>query len=329
MTKTLYIHIGSHKTGSTSIQASLAENPKILAAKNLTYYRENRVPLVPDFPDIHSWLGPVDGNSFLPQGFKALEAPRLSDTLASLGTDVVVSSENFSFFFDPKAIEELHDSLSRNFDNIKIICYLRRQDRHAISHKQEGSKPNRHPEYELWGNNINPLPPYRKELDLYLDYNHRMGMWADVFGESAINLRIYESNRLKNKNAVDDFFEILGLEPPRKAEWRNKSQSAMPIILGHIINSGRFPNKPFLREIMGKMKVPDTPWLAARSNAQNFYSNYENSNKLLNKRFSLSDINEDPFSSDFEDYPPISAISNPDLDAALRALLWEIEKLRK
>ena len=329
MNKTLYIHIGCHKTGSTSIQTALAENTEVLGQNNLTYFRENRVPNVPDFPDVHSWLGPAEEGAFLPHGFKIFEASRLSDTLATLNTDVIISSENFSFFFSPGAIQELHQSLSKNFDNIRIVCYLRRQDRHAISHKQEGSKLHRHAEYELWGNNINPLPPYRSDLDLYLDYNQRMGMWADAFGESAMNLRIYEPDRLKNGNSVDDFFGILGLEAPDKPEWRNKSQSAMKIILGHIINSGRFPDKASLRELVGKMKVPNTPWLAARSNAQQFYRNYEESNKELNERFAICNIQEDPFSSNFDDYPIISAISNPDLDAALRALLWEIEKLRK
>lgn len=329
MTRKLYIHIGCHKTGSTSIQYALAENTETLAQNGLTFFRDNRTPDAPDFPDVHSWLGPVEEGKLLPLGFKAIETDRLSDTLAALDTNVVISSENFSFLFHHEPIADIQRSLSRNFDDIRIICYLRRQDRHAVSHKQEGSKPNRGPEYALWGNNINPLPPYRSDLDLYLDYNRRLGIWADIFGDHNVTLRLYEPDRLKNGNSVDDFFHILGLTPPSKPQWRNTSQNAIKIILGHIITSGQFTRKDRLRKLTSNLKVPDTPWLPAKNNARNFYSHYVESNKALNERFALSQTQEDPFSQDFSDYPPVSAVSNRDLDATFRALFWEIEKLQK
>ena len=166
----LYLHIGSHKTGTTSIQFALKENTKALAENGLLFFFQKQNGSWEGFPDLHDWIKYIEANRVVPRGAQVPNLKQLVSSLSKYEQDIIISSENFSFFFEKKPIEDLHSALSKVFDEIRVICYLRRQDQHIISHAQEGSKASRFAEYDLWGNDTATLPAYDKRFDLYLDY---------------------------------------------------------------------------------------------------------------------------------------------------------------
>lgn len=316
----LYLHIGSHKTGTTAVQLGLHQNSILLQALGITYVGTGNIA------HIHSAIGPITPGSFLPAGYKVLDPADLAARLAAAETDVVVaSSENLSFLFDKTAIADLAAALRPHFDDIRIVCYLRRQDRHAVSHHQEGAKPHRRAEGALWGHAPTALPEYSTAHDLYLDYNQRLGMWADVFGDAAMIIRIYDRDLLKKRDIFPDFLDILdlditGLQPVGD---RNISLGAAQTKAGHLMNS--LEVRAASADIVLARIEDEGRLLPSQAEARAYLDRYIHSNRLLNQRFQISAA-PDLFNDDFSDYPetPQSDWTENGASSALLAVLQHL-----
>ena len=304
--KTLYIHIGCHKTGTTSIQQTLSQNEKALETYGIRYYCSNYFTQDNKPPNLHSWLCFDRKKSLIPKGQNIREPEKLAQKLAGLGTDVIVSSENFSFVFQIAELERLQQALSKYFPHIKVICYIRRQDQHLVSHHQEGSKLKRRSEYDLFGHSGRALPEYESRHTLYLDYHQRLSMWADAFGDENMVIRVFEREKLKGGDVVKDFFGIIGVREYDEVGKYNKSRGFHKTKLGHIINNSNVNHKVVLSRILMPNLENDSPMLPSRSEAMTYYSHYIASNKALNERFNVSGYGP-IFSDDFDIYPELPA----------------------
>lgn len=121
--KTLYLHIGFHKTGTTAIQSCLSENydlflkhgyhlPRI--PSHVRGYHHNIAWELRRHPSFSSKVGKIDD---LLRTIQSVDTPR-----------VIVSSEEFC-----KCNLEEITRLGRILDafDVKVIVYLRRQDQFA------------------------------------------------------------------------------------------------------------------------------------------------------------------------------------------------------
>jgi len=300
--RTLYLHIGCHKTGTTSIQRTLQANEKTLAQHNLVFFYNNRESGERKLPDLHSWLGFDHDRGLVPDGMRIKGPKELANQLSQLPGDVVVSSENFSFIFDPKEISRLKNALSKVFDDIKVICYIRRQDQHIVSHHQEGSKVSRRAENDLFGHTPHAIPPFQEHHALYLDYHQRLGFWGDIFGDENLVIRVFDRVLLKNGDAVADFFELLGIETFEKIKEHNVSVSGLEAKIGHIINSSQVENKQWLARMLKPRLAGGDKLSPSRAIAREYLAHYADSNISLNQRFGISP-NPEIFSDDFSMYP--------------------------
>jgi hypothetical protein len=294
----LFLHIGAHKTGTTALQQSLNQNRVPLAACGVAYAS------APTAAHLHQYLGFVTPGSFLPEGAMVLDPDGMVARLVAERCDTVVaSSENFSFFFQRPAIAALAEVLRPHFDEVRIVSYLRRQDRHAVSHHQEGAKPNRHAEGALWGHAPTALPAPSPQHGLYLDYDQRLGTWADVFGPDRIVLRVYDRTALKDGDIFADFLQVIGLDIGELTSVgeRNVSLGAAQGKAGHLMNG--LGLKPRLAEQILTRIDGGGRLLPSRAEAQAFLEPYRNGNWRLNQRFGVSAL-PDLFNDDFTDYPP-------------------------
>lgn len=240
--RTLYLHIGCHKTGTTSIQANLAANQRALKTSGLTHFREPRFAEAESWHNLHSWLVYKGDPTVVPHGMGLEEPSELAERLENLKGNVILSSENFSYFFEKCYIDEFRDALTPIFSSIKILCYIRRQDKHVISHHQEGAKSNRSPECDLFGQSTSAIPPYHPRHRLYLDYNRRLGMWADAFGDENMIIKIFDTGSLINGDVVDNFFKCIGLKNYKKQKNKNFSYGLVRSKIGHILNEMEIEN---------------------------------------------------------------------------------------
>jgi len=302
--KTLYIHIGCHKTGTTSIQHTLALNESVLQAKGLYFYYRDFNSGENKLPDLHSWLRFVQKKKIIPKGMRIRDADKLAAELSKIKGDVIVSSENFSFVFDKSEILSIQNALSKVFTNIKIICYLRRQDLHVVSHHQEGAKLKRAAEYDLYGHSARALPPYNERHELYLNYFTRLSMWADAFGDENMIVKLYDRKELLKGDVVADFFNILNIVAYKGTEDKNISSDFHKAKLGHLVNGSSMVHKGIIFHNVVPKSSGNRKLLPSKKDALDYYGKFLDSNRLLNSRFKIS-TRDAIFDDDFDVYPDI------------------------
>ena len=167
----ILIHIGTPKTGTTSLQDFLARNQAEILQQGVRYItagRDSKAGREAHHPLARAIRGL--GNAEIWNGIRQ----ELSLSSSSIN---LLSSEGF-WNCDPAMIKaELPAS-----DEVKIALYLRRQDRYLQSlYKQEvvegGVK-----DFASWKNNMHRRAHYLATVE----------QWAKAFGEKAIILRAYE-----------------------------------------------------------------------------------------------------------------------------------------
>ncbi|TVO35965.1 hypothetical protein [Vibrio algivorus] len=278
----LFLHIGSHKTGTTSIQNGLSENKEALESDGFVYVTCG---------EHNNFHGYIINNS--PNGAYVNKNIDLHHLFRG-NKNTIISSENFSFFFDEKSIKEIRKDLIPYFDDIKIIVYLRRQDLHLISHYQEGSKPYRESEYRLWGNAIVPIPEYTLIHRKYLDYHARIKLWSNVFGKDNVIIRIFEADNLVQNDSFLDFISTLNLNYKKynKPIRVNESVGYGKSKYGHALNFLNYSSEQFKGFVYNSL-YDGGKYLPTKEGASLYYDNYVESNGLLCREYNL-----EPFSND-------------------------------
>ncbi|MDN5788266.1 hypothetical protein [Pseudorhodobacter sp.] len=122
----LVLHVGTHKTGTTSIQLALRDNRATLLKAGICYPDPGRDPH-PDLP-AHNFIyrATLDG----PEVMAAERALIWEEFRASRANCLILSEEGLSLPRDK--LQAFFEPWKDVFD-ISIVCYLRRQDRYAES----------------------------------------------------------------------------------------------------------------------------------------------------------------------------------------------------
>lgn len=195
MTKpTLYLHIGFHKTGTTSIQTFLAANVGNLAAQQCLYPQTGRggnthFLLANSLKKANMHLQPGKLYRELKQEIEAANLPK-----------IVVSSECFMESIPPALIARHFAQLNVH---VVIVVYLRRQDLWLQSLYNEVI---RDPSRRYTGSITN----MREVRTNVADYNAVLLGWEKAFGEENIRIRVFEKEQMP-LGLYQDFMDVLGL----------------------------------------------------------------------------------------------------------------------
>lgn len=119
--KRIVIHIGTHKTGTTSIQDALERNRSQLAARSIWYARTDREPLVHLAKHASLTRALIKGGEDAKAELRLL----LSEFEESKCQTLVLSAEGLCEL-NAKALAPLRD-LSSGFD-VRVVCFFRRPD---------------------------------------------------------------------------------------------------------------------------------------------------------------------------------------------------------
>ena len=128
MERTLILHIGNHKTGTSSIQRSLFLEKKTLHSHGFSLFHE-RMSRLKTRGNTSCWIETTPDNICR----SAVIRKGLAKRLAGTEQNVIMSAESFSWIFDVDVLRTFYQELRKYFDRITVICYLRRQDKQAIS----------------------------------------------------------------------------------------------------------------------------------------------------------------------------------------------------
>lgn len=318
--KKLVLHIGNHKTGTSTLQLTLKQNEAGLKRQGFSFFQENPDGTISKEGNSSHWVSFENQNPLTASVVDglALAASKLPGT-------VIVSTEELSWLFKKENIQSFHDELLKYFSTIEVICYLRRQDQHAISHYQQACKNPFWKTFNYFGNSIAALPEYQDHLQLYFDYYTRISTWSEIFGKNNIVLRVYDKEHLYKESVVDDFAKQLGLVFEERLKNTNISYSVDKTKINHLMNTvGVDPKNRF--GINTRFKEGQKP-LPSQDQAIKFYNYFKESNKNLNKQFRLTD-DEFLFNDDFSFYPEKSNYewTEDRANEAIKNILLEVKK---
>ncbi|MDW8399836.1 MAG: hypothetical protein RMK90_14880 [Acetobacteraceae bacterium] len=292
------LHIGSEKTGTTSIQHWAAANRAALAARGILYpaapgeadhgrIEPNHVALALAVaerarrPDLLGMLGLRDADALA--RFLARLPERLAAEIAASGcATLLLSNEHLSSRVktaeETAALRRLLEQATAGREvSWQVVLYHRRQDEmiqsfHAMRVLHGHAEP-----FRLAARAEDPRLDPRRLLDCY----------AAAFGEAAITVRPFDRRRMPGGDAVADLAALLGLDaaapgfaPPPRA---NVSPGPAALELLRLLNPHVPPTvdgraNPARRPLLAAIRaLPPEPrsLLAPRAELDRFLARYD------------------------------------------------------
>jgi hypothetical protein len=210
----LFLHIGTEKTGTTSVQKFFKANRELLKRNGIVYPaapgNQNHTGLAASAQDDEK-RGPLRKSLGIKNRADVLRfrAEMLTELAAELSErpykTAFMSGEHCSSrLLDDVEVQWLKDELGKFFDKMHIIVYIRRQDDYLLSTYSTSVK----------SGSTNPLriPPDRTIEQRY-DHWDMLQRWARVFGRDKVICRKFERATLKSGDIVDDVMDIAGIDP--------------------------------------------------------------------------------------------------------------------
>lgn len=338
----LILHIGQSKTGTSSIQRVLGARREALAKLGVCY------PLSPGWANhglLPASLVPVEQlghfhpnvwDGMAPAARLARFRAEFARELAAMPADtrlLLISAEQMSGLLDtPERVGALRDLLAPHVGSVRVVMYLRRQDSHYASGYTQA----------LRVGHVGPpvLPKVGPAQRRDYDYAAILDLWASVFGEAAVTPRIFEPESLKNRDVVDDFLQVCGidLQVPADDPDRQSNLSLTPggidLVRAMAEKLGAAPgglngSSPLWRRFVqgANDHLPGRGWRPGAAEARDFLARFAEVNEAVRRRWFPS--RETLFTPPPEAEPGAAADPAIDraaaLDAALTLLLAETE----
>nr|WP_296190197.1 hypothetical protein [uncultured Anaerobutyricum sp.] len=311
--KTLYIHIGCPKTGTTSLQYFCKENSDTLAEHGIYFpVFPQRYPGVGHFRNAHFLFGHQynsDGQiDFLEE--KRIFRLNMDHIIYKFSKydNILISDEGlwYAAHYNKKYLwETLQKEALTNSFKIKIIVYLRRQDALLNSiWNQKIKEAKQRYRSMTWDKFTNLSVPAA-----YLNYDEGLSEIADYFGFKNIIVRRYGKRYFKNGSIYDDFLDTLGLtltdDYTISTFERNLGLSGNAREIQRILNTipdASQSELSYFKRLLANVSLenPDSEKLSMFSpkEAETFMEKYREGNrKVMEKYFHKS---EDLFKINFE-----------------------------
>lgn len=310
---TVFLHIGLPKTGTTAIQNFCAAHRAALADEGYLYPRSpgpvahTGVPMYA--ADFESGF-PTQRNARInsPERFAKFCSNteiQLKEEFDGSGCEhIIISSEQL--YVSVKSIESMNKIKAwlSQFSDIKILVWLRRQDDLALSAFGETVRMGS-------PGSLRDFVSSARGKHL-LDFERGISLWADAFGKESIVLRVFEPGRMQNKNPVEDFLHVIGLDalaarfPTSASAVAREGLSAEAItflamfnkellaaerankgLRALIRNAKRRENMAFVLQQVSAGSKPDLSEQTRRS----IFEIYQPGNEKLFKMFGVADFN--------------------------------------
>jgi hypothetical protein len=261
--KRLILHIGTVKTGTSSIQESLGRAREDLLKYKIHYPGIQPYNHIFSFPPIFvddtgkiDWfrrrLQPFEDESTKIQGYA--RDWRREFTACSRDHDFIISAEHLSSgFFDEAAVKRVREFVEPYFEEVTVIAYVRHYDSWITSEVQQmiknGHAPGSISEMVQKLQNCPPVMSYQKSLQ----------KWVNVFGRQSIVVRPFNPRSFYHQNLLADFFHACSLPaddisiPEIRA---NESLSGHAIVFLHkynqtypiFVNGSINPNRGLIKD---------------------------------------------------------------------------------
>lgn len=256
----LVLHIGSGKTGTSSLQSFLALNRQRLADAGWLYpqspenrrHRHARLGFFvqPDHQLLENqgWL--AYGQS--PEQFRQALHQDLRAEVDGASLPGIVLSDESLYGAPEDSLRRLRDFTADLASRTRVLVYLRRQDDHLISRYQQVVKMGE----------TRRLAERTAEVDFSstYDYRSRLELWRRVMEPSTFVVRRFEAESFVGGSLYQDFLTAAGIDLQARdlpdIERQNESLDAEAVELLRLLNivrveqegatSGRINNRRFV-----------------------------------------------------------------------------------
>lgn len=291
--KTLYVHIGTMKTGTTAVQGFLWDNRDVLEKYGFGY------------PDLH-WLSQTvtrrRNGRFL---VEPLENSQLEQEVFRKGMDyveklfetyenIVLSNEGiWGATYNRRASlwQELMQEGEKHGFQVKVIVYLRRQDEYLSSCWNQMIKMNTKEGVREWDEYLENIPKGRQ-----LEYDKKLDSISEVIGKENVIVRRYEFKEFYQGSIYADFLQCMGLTMTDEyqviQETRNGKLAGNMVEIKRIINT--MPNIDenqnfYLRDVLLKIsedkRVEQHYSMLSKREAEEFLKKYEEGNSYVAREY--------------------------------------------
>lgn len=315
--KKVLLHAGTEKTGTTTIQSFLHNNRKNLVKQKIFYLEmlahNNHWFLVTYCIDETKNTDMVYAHQLqTPKKrllWKKIFLKYITQQIKSIGQDietVIISSEHFHSNINTlEEVTHVSDFLNTFFIKQKVLFYLRRQDKVALSRYSTRLK----------------CGEYAKEIFLdeidenYYDYYTILKKWFEIFGKKNMIIRSYDKIVLNDGNILSDFFHLVGYKfDVEVVENKNLSFSSESIEIIKIINKYINKNqnwyentdinsKKLINYFVKNLSYSNTlskKLLPSKNSAKKYYTYFKHSNQILSQNLLDGEV---LFDEDFSMYP--------------------------
>lgn len=215
--KTLYLHIGTPKTGTSAIQAFCSNNQAVLNSKGYCY---------PIMPYTYPGIGRNRNAAFLQCGIYKDKVRQIAEEKKRIAEGIAIVREYFETYDNVILSDEglwiasyekrktlwtdLKEYSEKYHFTVKVVVYLRRQDMFMDSRWRQRIKGNgcRRTRIDIsWTDYINNLPEA-----VQLDYYAALEKISSVFGRENVIVRRFDRKYFTDGMVQADFLNVVGLE---------------------------------------------------------------------------------------------------------------------
>lgn len=281
--KKLILHIGFHKTGSSAIQSHFFSHQKELLNIGWSLFCTRPDGSLSPRGNANIWMD-FSGEA---ADFTAKLNPGIYTLLKKQTTHTILSIEELGWLYRAEDIQDIYNNLSKIFSEITVVCYIRRQDEHLLSHYQQGFKSPHSSAKAFYGDRLCVIPDHQDYYQRYLDYSAKLDNWAVAFGKENIQVRIFSKESLFKADTVQDFvsnflpeYDMTRYQP----QITNESVNFIQVIL----NSSLFNYREGLWYELGRKGFTNDPTFnynvkakLSSDTSQAILKHYTESNKRL------------------------------------------------
>ena len=293
----LILHIGCHKTGTSSLQSSLLKSHAELNEHGWMFATLDR------FGNSSNLIKSEYKNGHLELALSV----KFEEFLKNNQGNLILSGEHFSLLDmkSEKLIKKVQNLCSIYFKKTTIVIYLRRQDKLALSLKQQAAKGNilrQMASSQLCGHSDLALPELTDDMKSYLNFNDKIRLWASYFGRESLCVRLFEKDKLVNGDICADFSHALNLPLKLKSLRVNEGVTRLFSLCSHLLIRSKF-EPSLINNVRAEMKNNPTCSTdkieVAKGEAIEFYQHFKKDNDILFNWLGM----EERFCESFEEYP--------------------------
>lgn len=281
----LFIHIGTHKTGTTAIQSSLKESYKILKKENIYYFpvSKNAIQLMK--------IKELDDKLIVTckkELFRFIKNRKNKNLIKIIWSFEGFSGDSSTGYENTNKIAESLKIITKDIDT-KIIIYLRRQDEFVESLYTQMIHQGESYDFESFINKFS-------EKDF--NWSNLLNSYSNYYGKDNLIVRKYDESYLSaNGGIINDFTKILSKNIKlNKSLSVNKGYSRDALEIARILNPNlSISEKHLLRSLLRQTstKQPFENYSYWIDNEQRlFLEKYSKSNFQVTKEFFKGETSE-------------------------------------